>query len=88
MHAGGGQPLMARIALNLRGARARGPGPLSFGCFSAGVRVAPCCSHRPRSALQDASRSAPRGSRQPASMTRDVAESGSKVVRIVIFIKI
>jgi hypothetical protein len=41
MRTGGGQPLMARIALNLRDPRARGSGPLSFSCFSAGVRVAP-----------------------------------------------
>ena len=41
MRAGGGQPLGAHIALNLRDTRARAPGPLSFGCFGAGVRVAP-----------------------------------------------
>ena len=86
MRAGGGQPLVARIALNLRGARARAPGPLSFGCRDAGVRVAPFRDHRPRSAPTNASGGAPRGSRQPASMTRDVAESGSKGVRIMIII--
>ena len=45
-------------------ARARAPGPCSFGCFGAGVRVAPFPNHRPRSAPQDASGGAPRGSRR------------------------
>src|SRR5262249_41769818 len=81
LRGGDGQVACPRSHPNPQWRTVGAPGPLSFGCRDAGVRVAPFRGHRPRPAPANASGGAPRGWRQPASMTRDAAESGSKGVQ-------